>query len=104
MRRQDPDLTLSDIAGQLGGDATPEDVAAALATLRCRNPRPSRASLNATLTAASFVQAEAHPDEPTWQVLDRLLGELERLRRVISGLTPERSGLQSRPRANPERA
>jgi hypothetical protein len=91
MRREDPDLTLAEIAGQLGPDVTAEDVAAALMTLRTPNPRASRATLNGSLAAGEFVAAEGRPGEPKWAVLDRLLDELVHLRRVMPGLTTRRS-------------
>ena len=57
----------------------------ALATLRSRNPRRTRSTVNATLEAGAFVEREGQTGEPRWQTLDRLLCELAQLRAVVAG-------------------
>ena len=82
-KRENPDATPAEIAAQLGGAEA--DVVLALATLRSRNPRRTRATVNATLEAGAFVEREGLNGEPRWQTLDRLLGELAQLRAIVAG-------------------
>jgi hypothetical protein len=90
LKRQNPDLSAADIAGQLGAGATEADVRLALATLRTKNPRRSRVTLNATVEAGDFVERENRNSEPRWQTVDRLFGELATLRAVVAGLSTEK--------------
>ena len=60
-----------------------EDVQIALAGLRTRVPHHRRRTLNVGLAAYRAVQAEQLPHEATWQTVDRLLTELDDLRRRI---------------------
>ena len=90
LKRRNPDRTPAEIAGMLGEDVTGEAVSAALATLRTRNPRRSRSSINATVEAAGLVEGEGLPGEARWQTMDRLLAELLRLRAVVAGIRAER--------------
>jgi hypothetical protein len=87
IKRRCPDATPAAIAARL--DATEADVLLALATLRTRNPRRSRCTINATLEAGEFVRGEARNGEPVWRVLDRLLGELAQLRAIVAGWSAE---------------
>ena len=89
IRRRNPDATPAAIAAQLGEGATEADVALALATLRTRNPRRSRTTVNATLEAGEFVQREGRNGEARWATLDRLLGELAQLRAIVAGWSAE---------------
>ncbi|MFC7691989.1 hypothetical protein ACFQY5_22830 [Paeniroseomonas aquatica] len=52
------------------------------ALVQMRNPRPetTRGTLNVTLAAHRFVQAERLGEEPMWQTMDRLVDELIRRR------------------------
>jgi hypothetical protein len=90
MKREDPDLTPGQIAARLGGDASELSVALALATLRCRNPGRTRATVNLTLEGAAFVKAERHEGERIWEVGDRLFGELRRLRAAVADASGRR--------------
>ncbi|MDO9713757.1 hypothetical protein [Paracraurococcus lichenis] len=87
IKKRTPDMTAGEIAALLGDGATEADVKLALATIRTRNPRRSRATLNATLQAGALVEHEARPGEPRWATVDRLLGELMQLRAVVAGLS-----------------
>jgi hypothetical protein len=89
IKRRNPDATPAAIAAQLGEGATEADVALALATLRTRNPRRSRTTVNATLEAGQFVEREGRNGEPRWMTLDRLLGELAQLRAIVAGWSVE---------------
>ena len=89
IRRRNPDAAPADIAAQLGEGATAADVRQALATLRTANPRRSRTTINGTVEAGLFVQREGRNDEPRWQTLDRLLGELAQLRAIVAGWSAE---------------
>ena len=82
-KRENPDATPAEIAAQLG--AAEADVVLALATLRSRNPRRTRGTINGTLEAEDFIRREGRNDEPVWQTLDRLLGELAQLRAIVAG-------------------
>jgi hypothetical protein len=84
LKRDRPDMTPAQIAARLGGGATEVDVMLALATLRCRNPGRSRATVNLTLEGAAFVKAERQEGERIWETGDRLLGELRRLRAAVA--------------------
>jgi hypothetical protein len=66
------------------------DVLLALATLRCRNPRRTRATVNLTLEGAAFVKAERREGERIWEVGDRLFGELRRLRAAVADASGRR--------------
>jgi hypothetical protein len=81
LKRQHPEWTPAEIAAQVGAEEA--DVLLALATLRTRNPRPTRATLNLPLPAAAFVRAEAMPGETLGQAADRLLAELRQLRAAV---------------------
>jgi hypothetical protein len=85
MKREEPDATPAEIARRLGDDVAEMDVVLALATLRSRNPRPGRVTVNATPEAAAFVAREAASGEPRWVTLDRLFAELEHLRAKAGG-------------------
>jgi hypothetical protein len=85
MKREDPEATPAQIAARLGDDVAEMDVVLALATLRSRNPRPGRVTVNATPEAAAFVAREAASGEPRWATLDRLLAELVQLRAKAHG-------------------
>ncbi len=89
IRRRNPDATPAEIAAQLGEGATEVDVALALATLRTRNPRRSRCTVNATLEAGEFAARKGRNGEPRWATMDRLLGELATLRTVVAGWSAE---------------
>ena len=82
-KRVNPDATPAEIAAQLG--AAEADVVLALATLRSRNPRRTRGTINGTLEAEDLIRREGRNDEPVWQTLDRLLGELAQLRAIVAG-------------------
>jgi uncharacterized membrane protein len=57
-------------------EADDDSVRQALAAMRTPTPNPSRKTLNVTVAAQAFVVAEALPDEPYWQTVDRLFAEL----------------------------
>ncbi len=88
------DLSPDAIAAQLG--ATEADGRLALATIRTRNPRRSRGTINATLEAGEFVEREGRNGEPQWATLDRRLDELARLRAIATGHALETSGMWGR--------
>jgi hypothetical protein len=56
--------------------ADEDSVRQALEAMRTPTPNPSRKTLNVTVAAQAFVVAEATPDEPYWQTVDRLFEEL----------------------------
>jgi hypothetical protein len=85
LKRTDPALSAADIAARLGAGATEGAVTLALATLRTRNMRPTRATINASIEAAEFLRRERRQGERIWEVEDRLLGELVQLRAAASG-------------------
>jgi hypothetical protein len=85
LKRADPALSAADIAGRLGEGATEGAVLLALATLRTKNMRPTRATINASIEAAEFLKAERRQGERIWEVEDRLLAELIRLRGLVAG-------------------
>jgi hypothetical protein len=84
-KRADPSLSAADIAGRLGEGATEGAVLLALATLRTRNMRPTRATINASIEAGEFLKRERRQGERIWEVQDRLLGELVTLRGLVAG-------------------
>jgi hypothetical protein len=85
LKQEDPQGPLQKIARQLGPDVTEEDARLALATLRCRNPRPTRATVAAPFAAVAFLEAEAKPGELRWRRLGRLLDELRERRALSAG-------------------
>ena len=57
-----------------------EDVEKALVQMRSPRPETTRGTLNVTLAAHRMVMGERIGDEPLWMTVDRMLGELLRLR------------------------
>ena len=57
-----------------------EEVEKALVQMRMPRPETTRGTLNVTLDAHRLVMKERKGDEPVWVTMDRLLGELLRLR------------------------
>ena len=66
------------IAGKLG--VALEEIEKALVQMRNPRPETTRGTLNVTLAAHRFVQAERLGEEPMWQTMDRLVDELIRRR------------------------
>lgn len=83
MKRADARLTAAEIAGRVGGGATEQDILLALATLRSRNPNPSRVAINATVEAGQFLKEQRREGERLWETTDRIFGELRRLRALV---------------------
>lgn len=101
LRRRLPAATPVTIAAWFEEGATEAAVVLALSTLRTRNSRPTRTTVNATLEAGAFVEREGRNGEPRRQTLNRLLGELAQLRAVVAGWSAEvkRAGPQAAERA-----
>ena len=57
-----------------------DEVEKALVQMRSPRPETTRGTLNVTLAAHRLIMSERQGDEPLWQTVDRLVGELLRLR------------------------
>ena len=57
-----------------------EEVEKALVQMRSARPETTRGTLNVTLAAHKVFLAERVGDEPLWKTVDRIVGELLRLR------------------------
>ncbi len=57
-----------------------DEVEKALVQMRSPRPETTRGTLNVTLAAHRLIMQERRGDEPVWQTIDRLLGELLELR------------------------
>ena len=64
-----------------------DEVEKALVQMRSPRPETTRGTLNVTLAAHRMIMSERQGDEPLWQTVDRLVGELLRLREAA---TPRR--------------
>lgn len=73
----------------------------ALLQMRSARPETTRGTLNVTLKAHRLVMAERNGDEPLWQTMDRLLGELLALRKGNSrGPSRQRTAAVAQPALN----
>jgi len=62
-------------------DVSIRDVEIAMSAMRGKRASPNHAALNVHRLAAERINRERLPGEPIWQTVDRLLDELEDLRR-----------------------
>lgn len=76
------------IASALCADVA--EVEKALVQMRSPRPETTRGTLNVTLEAWKVVMAERRGDEPIWQTMDRIVGELLRLRGAARAPRPPR--------------
>lgn len=97
LRRQG--LEPAAIAERFG--VAPEEVDKALVQMRSPRPETTRGTLNVTLAAHRFVQAERQGEEPTWVTIDRLVDELIRLRAAAARREAARREGQGGQRALP---
>ena len=64
-----------------------DEVEKALVQMRSPRPETTRGTLNVTLAAHRLIMRERVGDEPLWQTMDRLVGELLHLRAHTSRRT-----------------
>lgn len=81
-KRRKQGASIEDIAEELGFAI--EEIELALASMRTPTDNPTRRTINVGINAYNAIISEKGNGEPLWQTMDKLLTELERLRKFQS--------------------